>query len=70
MTDLLPRLFIRDYRNTENPKVRAAYGTLSGIVGIILNLLLFAGKFIAASRRSPRTGIIRSDTRGSNISPR
>ena len=49
MTDLLPRLFIRDYRNTENPKVRAAYGTLSGIVGIILNLLLFAGKFIAGT---------------------
>ena len=49
MTDLLPRLFIRDYRNTENPKVRAAYGTLSGIVGIVLNLLLFAGKFIAGT---------------------
>ena len=42
-------MFIRDYRNTENPKVRAAYGTLSGIVGIILNLLLFAGKFIAGT---------------------
>ena len=49
MTDLLPRLFIRDHLNTENPKVRAAYGTLSGIVGIILNLLLFAGKFIAGT---------------------
>ena len=49
MTDLLPRLFIRDHLNTENPKVRAAYGTLSGIVGIVLNLLLFAGKFIAGT---------------------
>ena len=46
MTDLLPRLFIRNHKNTGDPKVRAAYGTLSGIVGIIVNLLLFTGKFI------------------------
>ena len=49
MTNLLPRLFIRDHEKTSDPKVRAAYGTLSGIVGIIVNLLLFAGKFIAGT---------------------
>ena len=49
MTDLLPRLFIRDHENTASPKVRAAYGTLSGIVGIVVNLLLFAGKFAAGT---------------------
>lgn len=49
MKDLLPRLFIRDHENVKNPTVRAAYGTLSGIVGIIVNLILFAGKFIAGT---------------------
>lgn len=49
MTDLLPRWFIRDHDNLKSPKVRASYGTLSGIVGIVVNLLLFAGKFIAGT---------------------
>ena len=49
MTDLLPRLFIRDHEKTSDPRVRAAYGTLSGIVGILVNLLLFAGKFVAGT---------------------
>ena len=49
MTDLLPRLFVRDHENTSDPKVRAAYGTLSGVVGIVVNLLLFVGKFIAGT---------------------
>lgn len=49
MTDLLPRWFIRDHDNLKSPKVRASYGTLSGIVGIVVNLLLFLGKFIAGT---------------------
>ena len=32
---------MQNYKNTENPKVRAAYGKLSGVVGIILNVMLF-----------------------------
>ena len=44
MTALLCRLFIKDRDNVSNPKVRGAYGALSSIVGIILNLILFAGK--------------------------
>lgn len=45
MTDLLTRLFIKNSKDYSNPAVRAAYGKLTGIVGIICNLILFAGKF-------------------------
>ncbi len=44
MIDLLCRLFVRDRTNTADPQVRRAYGTMVGVVGIILNLLLAAGK--------------------------
>lgn len=47
MIQLLARLFIKDHKNTAAPKVRQAYGILSGAVGIFLNILLFAGKFAA-----------------------
>lgn len=44
MTKLLVKLFIKDSENVTDKNVRAKYGYLSGIVGIILNLLLFAFK--------------------------
>ena len=44
MTKLLLKLFIRNYENTKDPKVRSAYGKLAGLVGILCNLILFAGK--------------------------
>ena len=44
MTKLLLRLFVKNYENKENPKVRSLVGRLSGIVGIACNLILFAGK--------------------------
>lgn len=47
MTDLLIRRFIKEYQRTQEPAVRARYGTLSGLTGIALNLLLFAFKFLA-----------------------
>ncbi len=47
MTEILTKLFIKDYQNTKDPSVRAAYGELSGIVGIAVNLLLAAAKFFA-----------------------
>ena len=47
MTDLLIRLFIRDPENTRSEAVRTAYGNLAGVVGIVCNLLLCAGKFTA-----------------------
>lgn len=46
MKNLLPKFFIKDYKNIENQKVRLAYGVLSGIVGIISNLFLFSLKII------------------------
>lgn len=62
MTTFLLRRFIPDYQNTADPAVRAKYGRLAGIVGIICNVLLFAGKLLAgaisgsvSSRRTPST---------------
>ena len=49
MTKLLLRLFIKDYQNTEDPAVRGACGKLAGSVGIVCNLLLFAGKLLAGT---------------------
>ena len=47
MISLLSKWFIKDRDNVTDPAVRRAYGSLCGIVGIALNLLLFAGKFLA-----------------------
>lgn len=46
MTKLLIKAFVKNHQNTREPLVRAAYGKLSGWVGIVCNLLLCAGKFI------------------------
>lgn len=46
MTKLLIRLFVKDSENTSNPKVREAYGKLSGTVGITVNILMAAAKMI------------------------
>lgn len=46
MTDLLAKLFIKDYKNVDDPKVRSAYGELSGVVGIVCNFILAIAKFI------------------------
>lgn len=46
MQKILVKLFIKDYQNTSNPLVRSKYGTLSGIIGIISNLLLCSIKII------------------------
>lgn len=49
MTRLLLRLFVRNADQTDDPKVRSAYGILAGIVGILCNLLLFAGKLVVGT---------------------
>lgn len=46
MTQLIKRLFIKDYKNTADPAVRARYGTVAGAVGIATNLLLAAVKIL------------------------
>ncbi len=47
MTKLLLKIFVKNYEDTESGKVRAAIGQLSGITGIIANVLLFAIKLFA-----------------------
>lgn len=47
MIKLLTRLFVKNSDDIKNPEVRSAYGNMSGIVGIFLNLCLFAAKLTA-----------------------
>lgn len=49
MIDFLIRRFVRDFQRPQDPVVRARYGTLSGVTGIALNLLLFALKCLAGA---------------------
>ena len=46
MRKLLLRIFIKKYQNISDPDVRKKYGTLSGAVGIVTNMLLAAVKII------------------------
>lgn len=41
---MLAKLFIKDYKNVNEPKVRNAYGILATVVGLICNVLLCAAK--------------------------
>lgn len=43
---LIPRLFIKNYKDVDNPKVRFAYGKMCGVVGIISNFFLCALKIV------------------------
>lgn len=45
MTELLCSIFIKDKNNIKNPIVRRKYGTLSSIVGIVLNVILALTKY-------------------------
>lgn len=47
MVDFLVNLFVKDKENIHDPKVRQSYGRLSGLVGIVCNLLLFLLKLFA-----------------------
>lgn len=49
MTKLLLRLFVRDHDSPQKPVVRTAVGKLSGVVGIVCNLLLFALKIVVGT---------------------
>ncbi len=46
LTEVLVKLFIKEYTNVEDPKVRTSYGILSSLVGIACNVLLFLTKLI------------------------
>lgn len=49
MTDLILRIFVRDYKNTEDPAVRDKCGRVAGAVGIITNFLLFLMKILVGT---------------------
>ncbi len=49
MITLLSKLFIRNHDDYASPDVRLCYGVLCGAVGILLNILLFAGKLAAGA---------------------
>lgn len=49
MTKWLLRLFVRNWQNTTLPSVRTGVGKLSGITGILCNILLCAGKLVAGN---------------------
>ncbi len=44
MINFLVKRFVKNYNDIENEKVRSSYGTLSSLVGIVCNVLLFAVK--------------------------
>ncbi|MBE7027164.1 MAG: cation transporter [Ruminococcaceae bacterium] len=47
MSELLFKIFIKDHANTTDAKVREKYGTLGGMAGIIINVMLCIIKFFA-----------------------
>ena len=49
MVTLLSKLFIKNYDDVHSPAVRKAYGMLCSLVGIGLNIILFALKYIAGT---------------------
>lgn len=49
MSSLLVNIFVKNKDNVNDVKVRTAYGILSGVVGIVLNIILCAAKFLVGS---------------------
>lgn len=49
MTKILLRLFVKQYEDTQDTRVRSAIGSLSGFVGIGCNALLFLMKLIVGT---------------------
>lgn len=47
MTEFLLKHFVKGYPDTSSPDVRTRCGNLAGTVGIVCNVLLCAGKFLA-----------------------
>ncbi|MDE5714499.1 MAG: cation diffusion facilitator family transporter [Anaeroplasmataceae bacterium] len=47
MINLIRKLFIKDYQNVKDEKVRVAHGKVASFFGIFSNLILFIGKMVA-----------------------
>ena len=68
MITILERIFINP--DMDDNRKRGIYGTLCGVVGIFLNLLLFIGKFLAGVLMRLQVIILRTDflkVRGSMV---
>ena len=46
---ILLKLFVKDFKNIDNPKVKTGYGKVASIFGIFLNLFLFGIKFVVGT---------------------
>lgn len=46
--DFIYKIFVKNYKNIKDPVVKKKYGLLASIVGIVLNLMLFACKLTVA----------------------
>ncbi len=46
MVNLLLKIFVKDYQNTSNQKVRTKYGILGASFGLVTNSILFVSKLI------------------------
>lgn len=49
MTEVLLKKFVKNYGDISDPQVRERYGIMSAIVGIVCNVLLCVGKFMAGT---------------------
>ena len=49
MTELLIKIFVKDYDSPKRTDVREKYGVFSSIVGVIINLILAAIKILAGA---------------------
>ncbi len=47
MVGLLIKKYVKDHEKTDDTAVRSGYGTVCGICGIVLNIILFAAKLLA-----------------------
>lgn len=49
MTEFICKLFIKDKDNIKDTRVRAAYGMMASIIGIVCNVILATGKYIVGA---------------------
>ncbi len=49
MSEFLLKIFVKDYTDSKNPKIREKAGSFSSIFGIVCNILLFVLKFTMGS---------------------
>lgn len=49
MSQILVKLFIKNYNDTKNPTVREKYGYLGSVTGIVVNIILALAKYLIGS---------------------